>query len=259
MTFTLRTHRMPRLTGITLLSLLALGACSADDALSPGSGRPASLTLVSSGSTSLASLGDTARLSPRVLDAAGRVVTGARVIWSVSMGGVVVPDGEGIYRAVTNGRATVIATIDVSETGVHPAGYWAEPLVDSAVIEVRQRPARLTLGAIDTAFTRLGTVRQLHAAVTDARGNPIVAALAPVSWESSDARIVAVDTAGVVRSSAEGTAGVTAHVEALSAVARFTVNPRLVHTSCMTYGLRRRVQQSCVTLDFVMRERGEGK
>lgn len=259
MTFTLRLPRMTRLTALTLVSLLSFAACSADDALSPGSGRPASLTLVSSGSTQLASLGDSARLTPRVLDASGRAVMGARVTWAVSPGSVVVRDGEGVYRAVANGRATVIATIDVSETGVHPSGYWAAPLVDSVVINVRQRAARITLGTVDTAFTRLGTVRQLQPTVTDARGNPMSGVLAPVTWESTDARIVSVDTAGLVRSSGEGTAGVTARVEALNAFATFTVNPRLMHTSCMTYGVRRKVQQSCVTLDFVMRERGEGR
>lgn len=244
---------------LSLVPLLSLAACAGDDPLAPGHGRPASLTLVSSGSTSLASLGDSAQFAPRVLDAAGRVVTGAAVTWSVAPAGVLAREAEGVYRAVANGRATITVSVAVSETGVRPAGYWAAPLVDSVVVEVRQRPARLTLGAVDSAFTRLGTIRQLHAAVADARGNPMGSALAPVTWGSSDARVVAVDSAGNVRSIGEGSAGITARTEALSATTAFTVNPRLVHTSCMVYGQRRKVQQSCVTLGFVMREREEGK
>jgi uncharacterized protein YjdB len=78
----------------------------------------------------------------------------------------------------------------------------------------------------------------------------------PLSWRSTDPGVVAVDSAGVVRARGEGRARITVHADALSGAATFVVNPRVAHTSCMVFSHRRQTRQSCVTLDFVMREGG---
>jgi hypothetical protein len=71
--------------------------------------------------------------------------------------------------------------------------------------------------------------------------------------------VVTVDGAGVVRSAGEGAARVTVRADGLLGAATFTVRPRVPHTSCMVFTARRQSRQSCVTLDFVVRERGAAR
>jgi hypothetical protein len=213
----------PLRTTSLLAAGAALAAC-ADDPLRPERARPARVALALDSTTALASLGDTARVTARVLDAAGRPVAGAVVRWSLA-GGAVARDGEGVYRAVANGRATVVAEVDVGETGVAPAGYWARRVADSVTIDVRQRAARLAIARADTAFRTLGARRLLAVAVTDARGHALLDGPPPLAWRSADPGVVAVDAAGLLHSVARGSARVTVQAGTLSGAATFTVNP----------------------------------
>jgi hypothetical protein len=213
------------------------------------------VALTLEGPATLTSLDDTARVRARVLDAAGRELDGSALRWSVRPGGAIAPDGAGIYRAVGNGRATVVAEIDVGETGVRPDGYWASRVADSVVVDVRQRAARLALAPADTGFWTLGAVRRLAVRVTDARGHALLDGPPPLTWRSADAAVVAVDADGVVRSVAEGVSRVTVQAGDLAGATTFTVSPRRPHTSCAAFTQRRQARQTCVTLDFVMRER----
>jgi hypothetical protein len=244
---------------LLLASSATLGACSPDDAVRPEAARPARITLDADTRAALASLGDTARVTPRVLDQEGRPLAGVALRWSLAPAGVVQRDAEGVYRAVGNGRATIVAAVDVGETGVRADGYWATPVADTVVVEVRQRPARLTLAAVDTAFGTLGALRQLRAEVTDARGNALLDGPPPLTWRAENAAVLAVDGAGVVRSLGEGTSRVTVQADGLAGAATFTVSPRLPHTSCMLFAQRRQTRQACVTLDLVVREREGGR
>lgn len=263
MTLRVRTPSMSRppraaLAAASLALPALLAACAPDGAAAPELPQAAVVALAADALVPLASLGDTAVVRPRVVDRTGVPLPGARLRWSLSPDGVVVQEAEGVYRAVGNGRATIVAELDPGETGVRPGGYWAGRLADSVVIEVRQRPARLVLGAVDTAFTTLGAARQLRAQLSDARGNAMLVA-PPLVWSSADARVVAVDAGGVVRSAGEGTARITVFAEHLAGTATFSVQPRLPHTSCMVFALRRQTRQSCVTLDLVVREREAGR
>ncbi|HEU4629285.1 MAG TPA: hypothetical protein VFS08_06045, partial [Gemmatimonadaceae bacterium] len=206
--------------------------------------------------TTLASLGDSIVLTPGVRDRDGRPVAGARLRWSASPAGIVEPDSEGVYRAVGNGRVAIVAALDPGETGVRPAGYWVGPIADTVVVEVRQQAAGLALLPVDTAFRALGAQRQLRVQVTDARGHPLQDDPPPLTWRSADSTVVAVDSAGVARSLAQGTARITVHAEGLDGAATFTVDPRLPHTSCMVYAQRGETREACVTLEFVLRARG---
>lgn len=256
MTARVRTPHVTRpLLGLLFAASVTLTACSTDTLLGPEGARPARVILTSSGPASLASLGDTARLSPRVLDAGGRPLDGVRLRWSVSRAGVVERDADGIYRAVGNGRVTIVAEVEVAETGVRPDGYWAGRIADSVTIEVRQRAARLALAPVDTVFPALGASRQLRAQVTDARGNQMLDEPPPLLWTSADPGVVAVDSAGVVRSLGEGAARVSVRAGELVGAATFSVRPRLPHTTCMVFTQRRAARQSCVTLDFFLRVR----
>lgn len=248
-----RTTR-PRL-GLLLAASVTLTACSTDDLLGPEGARPAQVILTTRGPASLASLGDTALLTPRVLDVDGRPLDGVRLRWSVSRTGVVERDADGVYRAIGNGQVTIVAEVDVAETGVRPDGYWAGRIADSVTIEVRQRAARLALAPVDTMFFALGTSRPLRAQVTDARGHPMLEDPPPLVWTSAEPGVVAVDSAGVVRSLGEGAARVSVSAGELVGAATFFVSPRVPHTSCMVFTQRRQTRQTCVTLDFVLRER----
>ncbi|WP_284351369.1 hypothetical protein [Roseisolibacter agri] len=237
-----------------ILVLVTLAACAPDDVVAPAGPEPTTVGLTAASAASLASIGDTALVRPRVLDQHGQPLDGAKLRWSLSRGDVVAQDAEGVFRAIGNGRVTIVAALDVGPTGVRPAGYWADRLADSVVVEVRQRAARLTLAPVDTAFGTLGAARQLRVEVTDARGHAMLDGPPALTWRSADARVVDVDGSGVVRSQGEGSARVTVQADALVGAATFTVRPRLPHTSCMVFAQRRQTRQACVTLDFVVRE-----
>jgi hypothetical protein len=246
-----RPHR-----GLLLAASLTVTACAPGDPLRPDGALPASIHLTTDVGTSLASLGDTALVRPRVLDAHGAPLDGVQLRWSARPAGIVQLDGEGVYRAVGNGRVQVVAEIDPGTTGVRPVGYWAGPIADSVSIEVRQRPARLTLAPVDSAFGTLGASRQLHAQVTDARGNAMLDGPPRLTWLSADPGVLGVDGSGIVRSLGEGTARILVQAGQLTGAATFTVAPRLPHTSCMMFARRRQTRQSCVTLDLLVREDG---
>lgn len=236
-----------------------LAACGADDPLRPTGAEPAAVALATTSTLALASLGDTALVRPRVLDRSGAALAGLPLRWSLSRTGVVQPDGEGVYRAVGNGRVTIVAELDPGQTGVRPGGYWAGRLADSVVVEVRQRPARLTLAPVDTAFGSLGARRQLRALVTDARGHALLDGPPPITWRSADPRVLAVDGTGLVRSQGDGVTQVAVEAATLRVTTTFSVDARRPHTSCMVFAQRRQSRQSCVTLDFVVREREDGR
>jgi hypothetical protein len=242
-----------------LVASFGLTACAADGLSAPDHVSAATVVLTSSTSATLASIGDSAMLRTRVLDQNGHTLDGTRLRWTVMPAGIVQRDGEGVYRAIGNGRATVIAELDPGETGVRPSGYWAARVADSVVIEVKQIPARLVLAPVDTAFATLGAIRQVHALVSDARGNPMLDAVPALIWGSDDSHILAVDTAGKVRSLGEGAARITAQVGELRGATTFTVHPRLAHTSCMVFEQRNQSKESCVTIELVMRAREGGQ
>ncbi|WP_411280876.1 hypothetical protein [Gemmatimonas sp.] len=255
------THRsMCALLAASLLAApLLLTACAPTDFVRSVDSAPSSIDLTVVSASQLESVGDTARVQSRVLDQVGVVLANVPLRWSVTPAGIVQMVSNGTFSAVANGRATIIAEVDPADTGVRPRGYLSGPLADTVVIEVRQRAVRLTITVSDTAFKSLGAVRSLRSEVADRRGNIMGLDVAPVSWRSVNATIVSVDSAGVVRSRAEGRTTILATSGELSATAALTVTPRLPHVSCMVYAQRRQSKTSCVSLDFVLREREAGR
>lgn len=239
--------------GATLvIAAITLVACSSDPLSSTNGVIPARIVLTANTTTPLASLGDSATLTARVLDADGAVLNGSTVRVSFSPAGVLEQVGTLTFRAVRNGAVQVVVEIDVGATGVRPVGYWADRIADSLTIQVRQIPVQIILAPVDTAFTMLGSTRLLKVTVTDARGNRMLDDVAPVTWQSSDAKVATVDSTGKVQSFGEGVANILVATQSLVTSAVFTVRPRLAHTSCMVYAPRRKTRQSCVTLDFVV-------
>lgn len=246
----------PRIrTGALVLCLCTLTACSTKDATSPDAPIASALSLSSAGSLTLASFGDTARLTARVTDAQGHALTAPPLKWTVSPTGIVAEDAAGVFRAIGNGAVTISAEIDPAPTGVRPGGYFVGHRRDSVVVVVRQRAAVLALRQLDTTFTTLDASRQMQVILTDRRGNALAGPLPPLAWSAANTAIVTVDSGGRVQSRAEGTGQVTVQAEGLTAGATFTVQPRLPHTACMVFARRRQSRQSCVTLALTLRER----
>jgi hypothetical protein len=249
---------MTSLRQLTIMAAsLSLMACTSDQVVGPSiGGTPGSISLSVIGSASLASLGDTATIRPRLLDVGGSALAAtdiatAPVRWSMSTPGILEQVGTGVFRAVRNGRVTVIAEIDPAATGIRPSGYYATRLVDSVTIEVRQQPANVT-ATFDSAFTMLGVLRQLRFTVADARGNLITEGLPRTVFTSADARIASVDSTGTVRSTGEGSTRLTAAIGSFTWNATVVVQPRRAHVSCMVYAQRKRSKQSCVTNNFTL-------
>lgn len=253
----LRSPRMPCLSrSLTLLAAaVTLTACAGQDVVAPSQSRVARITVAANASTPLTSLGDTVVLTHTALDADGNPVSGARLRWSVRPAGIIHEDSDGVFRAIGNGQATIVAELDPSQAGVRPAGYYVGQLSDSVVVTVRQIAARITLAPVDTVFGLLGSSRQLHAQVTDARGNALLDGPPQLLWHSADTTVVTVDSAGMVRSRGQGSAHVTVQAAELTGVIGFSVDARMPYTSCMVFAERQRTVQSCVTIDFTMRAR----
>lgn len=247
-----------RLRAVPLVLLAALAACNGDGLAAPDRATPSGVAFAPGHPTVLTSLGDSLSLSPTVRDASGSSIPGAALNWSVSPAGIVERDGEGVYRAIANGRVTIIAAVELAATGVHPDGYWAGRLADTAVVDVQQRPALLTLDAIDTAFSTVGASRLLRAHVTDARGNALLNGPPAFVWQSTDSTIVSVD-GGIVHSRGDGSARISVRAADLTRELAFSVHAQLPHTSCMVFSQRRQTQKTCVTLELTLRERGGGQ
>jgi hypothetical protein len=242
---------------LLLTALFTLTACTTDLPSASADDAPATVSLTVTGPAVLTSLGDTVLLRTQVGSRAGTPTGRDGLRWTVEPAGIIEAVGPDAFRAVRNGRVTIVASIDPARTGVRPAGYWAERTTDTVTIEVRQRAVSLTLAPVDTLFTTVGAMRTIAVSVRDARGHLLEDA-PPPAWLTADPRIVTVDASGAVRSAGEGSAQVTVQVGGLTGSLPFTVRPRLPHTSCMVYARRGASRESCVTLGFVLRERAGG-
>jgi hypothetical protein len=252
-TFRSRRTLAPRLT--TLAAALLVTACRSDSVLAPSGGAVDAVRLAAS-SRQLTSLGDTLRLDALVRDAAGERLNAVPMQWQLSSTGVLEPLGNGLFRAVGNGRVTIVGAVDPSATGVRPRGYYADLVTDSIVVDVEQRPAQVLTLSADTLFTMVGLARPVRLRITDARGYEVDPALLRVSYQVLDPHVATVDSTGMVRSASEGRTELVATAGTATGSttwrAPITVRPRAAHTSCMTFTQRRRARQACVTSDFVV-------
>lgn len=254
-----RTTRTSRRAAALLAAAWLVTACAPADMVRSDDSAPGSIDLTVVSATRLESFGDTALVLSRVLDQAGAALSNVPLRWSASPDGIVQMVSTGTFRAIANGRVTIIAEVDPAESGVRPRGYHSGPVADTVVIEVRQRAVRLAIALSDTIFKTLDARRPLRAEVTDRRGNVMGPGVALVSWRSVNATIVSVDSTGIARSRAEGRTSIVAASGDLSATAAMLVAPRLPHVSCMVYAQRKQAKTSCVSLDFMLREREAGR
>jgi uncharacterized protein YjdB len=179
-----------------LIFLASIVACSK---------KPASIQ-VTPRKLSLFGLERGERLTARVLDSKGREIADAKPTWSSSQGDVATVDEGGRVVAKSEGKATIAARL-----GDLSAEVPVE-VVDAATVEIV--PAQATLvGPAGTAFP-------LTAVVKSSKARPLSV---PLSWTSSDEKVVRVDKDGMLTSVANGTATVTAHAADLQGGAEVAV------------------------------------
>ena len=196
------------LAALVLLVLALAVACGDDGPTELPPPTPVATTItISPASATLRALGETIQLTTTVRDQSGQVMAGAVVTWPSGDGSVASVSGTGLVSALGNGRATITATAGTA-TG-------------SAEITVVQEVSTVTVSpAADTLVAPGDTVR-LSADAADANGNAVAGAT--FVWQSDYEAVAAVDSAGLVRAIAAGTATITATAGAATRSAEITV------------------------------------
>ena len=132
----------------------------------------------------------TVQLGVTLKDSAGHVLAGRSVSWSTSSGQLASVDSTGLVRALALGTVIVRAV----------SGGKA----DSATLVLAPR----IMVSRDLPSLFKGDTTLLYAALTDALGAPLAGG--PVTWESADSTVAAVNAAGVVNALAVGLVTITA-------------------------------------------------
>lgn len=154
--------------------------------------------------------------SARVLDRKGRQLNGIPLEWDTDNPDVLEVLGDGKFRTLTNGTATVIVRISQAYPSIGPDGYFANIPTTEAVVEVKQTARSIALfttddsGAPGLRVSALGIwaiddLRALAARPVDNAGQLVNGVeLADLTWTSADERIVAVDAFGRVTPVSDG-------------------------------------------------------
>ena len=174
-------------------ALMACGGHLDDPSPSPGTpGQVATVTIAPGALT----VSGSAYVSAVLRDAAGFVLPGRTVTWTVTDTLIATVTNDGVVYARTPGRTTILATSD-GVSGSAPLTVPAPPPVASVVIS----PSTLSL--------EVGQVWQLSYALLDSAGRYKYTA-GPTVWSTSDATRVTVGMGGLVRGAAMGIATITA-------------------------------------------------
>ena len=151
--------------------------------------------------------GRTEVLTAAIRNAAGTLLTERRAIaWSSSAPTVATVTADGTVTAVSNGTASITATVE----GV--SGTASFTVVDP-IASVLVTPATVTLP--------VGANEQVTASARDAKGAPLTGR--PVVWASSNPAVATINASGIVTAVAAGSANITATVEGVDATATVTV------------------------------------
>lgn len=157
--------------------------------------------------------GDQLTFTARAVDAAGNVLTGRPVTWSVASPAVATLSAAGRLTGVAPGTTTVTATVE-GKTAT------ASVTVSAPVSSVTVTPPTLSLV--------VGAAQQLSATSRDSAGNQLQRR--PVSWSSSAPAVATVSNQGLVSGVALGVAVITASVEGRTASSQVTVTLAPVST-----------------------------
>jgi uncharacterized protein YjdB len=153
-------------------------------------------------------IGQTTQGYATAYDGNGNVVSGRPATWASSNAAVATVSSAGIVTAVSAGSAVISATIDTK--------------VGQATVMVSQTPVASVTVTLSAPSVSIGQTTQANATTRDASGNTLTGR--PVAWTSSNTSVATVDSTGLVRSVAAGTANITATSEGKSGQATLTVN-----------------------------------
>ncbi|HWA56967.1 MAG TPA: Ig-like domain-containing protein, partial [Gemmatimonadales bacterium] len=157
------------------------------------------------------SVGDTAALSARLTDAAGKAIADRAVTWTSEAPQVVAVSPRGIVTGMAVGGATIVARIEGLEARARVT-VTPVPVASVAIADP---------GPLDP-----GDERQLEVVLKDAKGGALTGR--EVKWTSSSPAIATVSPAGRVSAVAQGTARIAAESEGKSATVAITVRPAKV-------------------------------
>ena len=167
-------------------------------------GGPVATMTVNLASASL-SPGQTTQATAVAKDASGNVLTGQPITWSSLSPGVAIASSTGLVTAVTNGQATIQATVGtVSGTAI--------VTVSAPVAPVATVTVNLTLATLSP-----GQTTQATAVAKDASGNVLTGR--PVAWSSLNTGVATVSSLGLVTAVAVGSATIRATVQNQSGAA----------------------------------------
>jgi hypothetical protein len=193
----------------TVLVIIATGllfACSEKTSTEPET------TVLSVGVTpsavTLVSFGESIQLSATAQTAAGSTFP-TTFAWASSDPGVAEVSATGIVTAVSDGTASIIATID----GVESNGVAVSVAQEMAVVAVT--PSSVTVPSLGDASVFTGTT-------TDALGNAMDGFV--LTWSSTEA-IATVDVDGNATAVASGTSQITATTAGVSGSGQLIVDP----------------------------------
>lgn len=195
-------RRLPRAAMLcaAVCTLLLQAACGGGDATGTGGGDGRVATVEVSQQSVTLGVGSTLALQALVRDAAGNAITNRPVVWTSGDETIATVSAAGVVTAVRTGNVQIAATVEgrsaVTTLTVAPRAV--------ASVQVTPSDPRLLVG---------GSIK-LSAQTLDENG----AALAGrrVEWRSSDARVAAVDSTGMVIGVAPGVATITVTSESRS-------------------------------------------
>ena len=243
--------RIPRLARVGL-SVLALG-CT--DATGPERIMPAGVRLSVSEAT-LASLGDTLRVTAVAIDAKGTALPDIPLRWRIERAGIVdTVLGGSAFRSVANGQVRVWAELANATGGIERGvGYDADFAAAPVQVTVAQRAAQLSLSAAREVLWAQGATVALTPAARDARGFPIADAAPRVRWTSSDPAIATVDSTGMVRAVTDGVVTMRGVLDGAEGTVPVRVSASVGLDACVTYD--NAVAPRCAApLRFTIKER----
>ena len=187
----------------TLIALAA--ACGTDSTTSPRTPDPpqpppppptpvATRITITPASATLNAIGQTVQLTAQVFDQNNAVMPGITVTWTSRDSGIASVSTAGLVTAVKYGTTRIAAMSGNASQDIE--------------VKVVQTVGRIEIEPTEATLMAIGATVQLTAAVLDRSGQAIAGA--NVTWRSSDTAVASVSASGLVTSTGNGTARITA-------------------------------------------------
>jgi len=200
--------------GVVAWAVFGRSKSNAPAANAPTPTTPAPVATVAvTPSPAAVAVGGTAQLTAVLKDGSGNLLSGRAVVWTSSDSTMAHVSPAGVVTALAPGFINVLATSE----GHSGTGTVMVTAVAAAVASVDIPPA---------TSIPLGDTAVLTAAPKDDHGNTLGGH--PMTWSSSDSRIVAVSPTGTLTALRPGTALVTVVVAGKRATTRVSVTPPAV-------------------------------